>query len=296
MFSLPYETVQWLFYSRIGKGRKHQPEIVIRNVTMKDHTKRVYTQSYHLLPLVSIQQAEVTDITIMNNKCGALRLSDSTVVLRGRNTLSNNSAANGGGIALYGKSYIIMKSGSRLEIINNTADELGGGVFSALYPPTLLYTFFVKSTGEKVTIHLEGNKAGCTGSDFYHRILQDSWSSLGIVRPVHCKFIDAFSTNLSGCGQTQVSSDALSLTFCRNQCMDSRTTEKILTVYPGTRFNVSFAAIGQFDGMTWASVRLHYAEVFLYEQKDLSDIANCTCTDLIRDIGQNGRTRVGMLP
>ena len=137
VFSLPYETVQWLFYSHIGKGREYQAEIVIRNVTMKDNAIRVNTRSYHLLLLASIQQAEVTDITIMNNKCGALSLTDSTVVLRGRNILSNNSAVNGGGIALYGKSYIIMEKGSRLEIINNTADELGGGVFAAPQYPKL---------------------------------------------------------------------------------------------------------------------------------------------------------------
>ena len=89
----------------------------------------------------------------------------------------------------------------------------------------------------------------------------------------NCQFMDKLSTYLSGFGQTQVSSDAVSLTFCQNHCIDSRSTEKILTVYPGTRFNVSFAAIGLFDGMTRASVRLHYAEVFLYEQKDLSDFA-----------------------
>ena len=106
-------------------------------MTIKDNTKRVDTRSYHLLVLASIQQAEFTDITIKNNKCGALSFSDSTVVLRGRITLSNNSVVNGGGIALYGKSYIIMESDCRLEIINNTADELGGGVFVALYPRAL---------------------------------------------------------------------------------------------------------------------------------------------------------------
>ena len=252
---------------------------------MKDNTKTVNRRSPHLLVLVNIQQAEVIDLTIMNNERGALALSDSTVVFRGRNTLSNNSAVNGGGIALYGKSYIIMENGSRLDIINNTADELGGGVFVALrYPPTRLTYCFIHVSGARKTIHLEGNKAGCTGSDLYERILQESWGVLHIAVLFTCKFIDALSANLSGCRQTQVSSDALRLTFCRNQCIDSRTTKKILTVYPGTRFNVSFAAIGLFDGMTRASVRLHYAEVFLYEQKDLSDFANCTCTDLIRDI------------
>ena len=152
--------------------------------------KRVNTGSYHLLRLTRIQQAEVTDITIMNNKCGTLSLSDSTVVPRGRNILSKNSAVNGGGISLFGNSYIIMENGSRLEIINNTADELGGGVFAALrYPPTLLFKCFIRMSGEKVTIHFEGNKAGCTGSDLYHRILQESWWSIhmALYIPMTCK-------------------------------------------------------------------------------------------------------------
>ena len=73
--------------------------------------------------------AEVTNVTIMNNRHGALALFDSTVGLGGHNTLSNNSAINGGGIALYGNSVIFLAPRLRLDIINNTADELGGGVF-----------------------------------------------------------------------------------------------------------------------------------------------------------------------
>ena len=72
--------------------------------------------------LSSIQLAVVTNVTIMNNRYGALALFDSTVVLRGHNTLSNNSAINGGGIALDGNSVIFVGA-TRLDIINNTADE-----------------------------------------------------------------------------------------------------------------------------------------------------------------------------
>ena len=144
-------------------------EIVVRNVTMKDATNSGSGHLQHLLVLDNIQKAEVTDVTIMNNRRGAIALYDSFVVFRGNNTLSNNSAVNGGGIALYGNSYIYIKTGSRLDIINNTADELGGGVFigqrvySATRPTHLLPLIIA----DRERIHLEGNKAGYTGSDLY---------------------------------------------------------------------------------------------------------------------------------
>ena len=107
----------------------YQSRIGILNVTITNATKRGSTTLTHILVLSSIHQAEVTNVTIMNNRHGALALYDSTVVFRGYNTLSNNSAINGGGIAMYGNSLIFLRLRSRLEIINNTADELGGGVF-----------------------------------------------------------------------------------------------------------------------------------------------------------------------
>ena len=105
----------------IGYIRHMYPtEIEIRNVTMKNAPKRGGTTLTHLLVLTSIRRAEVTNVTIMNNRRGALALFDSSVVLRGHITLSNNSAINGGGIALYGNSFISLKYRSRLEIINNS--------------------------------------------------------------------------------------------------------------------------------------------------------------------------------
>ena len=92
MFSPPFGNNGYFAPLIIGQFAKNQSEIVIRNVTMKNATKRGSTTLTHLLKLSNIQSVEITDVTIMNNRYGALTLFDSVVVLRGHYTLSNNSA------------------------------------------------------------------------------------------------------------------------------------------------------------------------------------------------------------
>ena len=205
----------------------HPTEIEILNVTMKN--ARGGTTLTHLLVLASIRRAEVTDLRIMNNRRGALALFDSSVALRGHVTLSNNSAINGGGIALYGNSLISLEYRFRLDIINNTADQLGGGVFVdrryGYWWLTRENFCFIWRLHEQTSIYFEGNEAGYTGSDLYGGMLdqctyRNCVSELGLL------------TNLSGCRQTEVSSDARGLTFCQDQCIHSTTTEKTLRVYP----------------------------------------------------------------
>ena len=77
-----------------------------------------------LISLYSIQMAEFTDIIIQNSKFGALELTYSSILFRGNNTFSNNSAYNGGGIWLDGNSYIYMDTDSTLEIINKHRRQL----------------------------------------------------------------------------------------------------------------------------------------------------------------------------
>ena len=210
MFSLPYGTNCYftpfiIDFFNAPEWHKYRSEIVIRNVTMKNATKRgsIIFPANHLLVLSGIQWAEVTDVTIMNNRHGALALYDSTVVLNGHNTLSNNSAINGGGIAMYGKSVIFLRAGSTLKIVNNTADELGGGVFVAQRNSAKVENCFIQDAFTAQTINFQGNKAGYTGSDLYGGSVDHCVDVFSTVYDI-CMVLELISqlgllTNPSGC-------------------------------------------------------------------------------------------------
>ena len=82
VFSLPYTKNGYFtpliigIYAELDR-RMYQSEIVIRKVTMKNATKRGGTTLTHLLVLSGNQRAEIANVTIMNNRHGALALFDS---------------------------------------------------------------------------------------------------------------------------------------------------------------------------------------------------------------------------
>ena len=119
-----------------------------------------------LLSLSSMQQVQMADVRILNTTQGALALYDSVAVFQGNNTFIGNSAVVGGGIALYGNSFIYIDTNSTLEVVNNTADEFGGGIFVSQEQPTQTWCF-LQFKDESSSVRIQGNKAKHAGSQLY---------------------------------------------------------------------------------------------------------------------------------
>lgn len=70
-----------------------------------------------------------TGNTVRNNRAQGLTLVDSVLELEGENWINNNRNYYGGGVALHGNSQLFIKNGSHLNVSNNNAFVIGGGIF-----------------------------------------------------------------------------------------------------------------------------------------------------------------------
>ena len=81
-----------------------------------------------VLSINSVDNVTLNDLNITNNNCTGIKLIDSTVKVENLVTLSGNHGQNGGGLSL-SKSKLIFSASSKLNIINNSADAYGGGIY-----------------------------------------------------------------------------------------------------------------------------------------------------------------------
>ena len=228
--------------------------VTIRSVVMEG------TLGGPLLVLHSIQMVLLNEIIIRNNQDTALYLKDSSVLFRGNNAFSNNSANTGGGISVIGNSYIFVDTDSTLEIINNTAYNLGGGIFVQKIIQTESwvndYCFLQLSFSVNPKVVFHGNRAELAGADLYMY-----GGSIETCRQMHGPYerlsdtLDLF-TNALECRNTDVSSDAIRIALCdEDLCINTTRNETLVQTYPGTQISVMIAAVGQLDGITQANVR-----------------------------------------
>ena len=82
------------------------------------------------ISIISLRSLTISDCTIKNNKVTGIFLF-ATAFFQGNIILTNNSGINGGGIALYSGSFLVLDASttSRLQIFNNSAAMFGGGIY-----------------------------------------------------------------------------------------------------------------------------------------------------------------------
>ena len=81
-----------------------------------------------VLSIESVSNITLSNVNITDNNCTGIKLIHSTIKLKNSVTLSGNHGLNGGGLYLSMSKLIFSKS-SKLNIINNSADANGGGIY-----------------------------------------------------------------------------------------------------------------------------------------------------------------------
>ena len=240
---------------------------------------------YPAIFLQGLQQAAITDVTVLHNQNGGLGLYNSVVEFGGINTFCDNSAIRGGGLALYGNSYLFMRKDSMLNFTNNKAEKTGGAIFvskdenriSSLVPILPEDCFIQLPDNSTSSIYFSGNEAKESGSDLYGGNIDTCFQHKEVL-----KFLD-LSTNVTQGHPSRVSSDARKLTFCSDDDhLHTTEEEKTVSIFPGEGpISVKIAALGQLQGLTEATVKLSYdSAVFDPNAKDNSDFINASCTSI----------------
>ena len=218
----------------------------------------------------AVSYTTFTNCTFESNEVTALFAENSRMIFKEMNTFSNNNGTLGGAIALYVNSRIYLMPDSHLNITDNHAKILGGGIYvtSIAYfylDPLCFYQVklgdesenTVNQTALQPQVYMEGNTANIAGGTIYGGCV-DSCVQIFVKNkdPLNT-FHQVFNipdVNLSA-PQTEITSNPLGPCFCgvdgEPQCSESEINR---TVFTGEVFNVSVIGVGQLNGTTPAVI------------------------------------------
>ena len=167
-------------YSPEAGSKPNYATARIHNVTIENfgHPSNITTTATPAaMYLLSLRNLTISNCTIKNNGVTGIVLFASTALLQGNITLTNNTGLNGGGMALYSSSFIVLDALTRLQISNNSAAMFGGGIYVSqdiisyrTSPSRIAFAFCFASSISKhdqPLLEFTGNKANNSGQDMY---------------------------------------------------------------------------------------------------------------------------------
>ena len=203
--------------------------------------------------LSNVGSVTLTNNTIANNFGTGVMLESTNAYFSGRNKIENNTAHNGGGIALYGDSIFYLEPYTILQVIGNRVDNVGGGIYVGttveyVSVPECFFGFynadnFLQSIDFDVPVSLSmyNNSAGLAGNDVYGgsldtcHILRTSTRGASILRRITNDDLDVTTkpSRVCLCNQTDGTKDCTEL-------------NRTISVYPGQTFTLSAITVGQY--------------------------------------------------
>ena len=234
------------------------PNFILRNVHIEGN--KLNRDDDSLFGTVLLQNFNITieDLVIIDNQATGLVSLSSTLTFTGvDNIFRNNSGTNGGGLALYESSFLILQAPLYIAFLNNNAERKGGGVFVS---QVTMRTTNIKSScffqlpdgtndnsGTNIELYFEGNTANISGDVLYGGNVPHCSNSVSFNRVFNY-------TQQSGL--SVISSDPNEICYCKDQspyCLQYRET---VSISPGEMFTVELAPVGQFEGVTPAVLQL----------------------------------------
>ena len=229
-----------------------QVKIVLQNVTVNNNS----CNSIRKLLLGSLPPSTVcaefvtlvlNNVSITNNNATGL-LAYRTVISVSTSAFHNNTGTDGGGLAMYGESYLIFQEYSILNFTNNKARR-GGAIFvNALSTksPCFYQDAFVWRQSPKA--YFIGNNAETAGTVLFgvnHYCLL--FHSLRVFTV--CEFNQTFDYSAQT-GPSVISSEPTGVCFCDdNNTINCSQTQLTMTAYPGEKINISVVIVGQLNGV-----------------------------------------------
>ena len=261
----------------------NQTPVILKNVLFEDNN---HTE---LIPLGTLpttvysayaQNVTVSDSNFHRNQGTPIRLYDSSLTLSGSTHFTDNSAYQGGALALYGNSHVNILNNSHVDFATNYAEHVGGAIFvdtTVRYVPLFLLNVLnqapecflqlpdIHSPLQLQTLNVSlsfiNNRAQNGGDAIYGDLLDEcsvapSVSGFDILLNNFTYILESNSSKL-----TPISSDPWRVCLCRPDgkpdCTKVFSSE---TCYPGETFNISAIVVGQRFGSTSGSVYANFLQ------------------------------------
>ena len=194
-----------------------------------------------------------------NNHHSALVCYSSVITLMGSVSFINNTSIRGGALTLY-SSILNLEAGVNVTFINNSAQEIGGAIYTEpdLTRMLKLECFYktkyqLKDCDATSNLYFANNSAENGGDNLYG-------TSLGYCQrsdDKHC-----ITTTILDIRKSSVSSDPLHVCVCDSegqpQCTHVSFINMSKNVYPGETFMLSAAIVGLDYGMTIGTVHANF--------------------------------------
>lgn len=240
------------FYSQIISV---QPSVSSNNINIEiinssfvnNTSTALRTNRVSVMLLVRMSYIMISNVTIAHNTGTGLLSDGSNIYFEGVNTFQNNSAYNGGGLALYGQSFVYFKPNTSFRLIDNVAGNVGGGIYVAkTFDSTVKTQCFFQFTDvyNTASVDFRNNSAGLAGNDLYGGSLETCLTSKFIPG---WKIFPLIAGLLRHGYVPDVSSKPTRVCLCNHTNGDTNCTHFVHTIsaYPGSSFSINAIAVGQ---------------------------------------------------
>ena len=223
----------------------------------------------------------LNNVSITNNNMTGLRACRIAVVINGTSVFDNNTGIDGGGLAMYGGSYLVFKNNSLLNFTNNRAKQKGGAIFVNTQLTKNSPCFYQYSEGtqpQSTRANFFGNNAKIAGTVLFG----GSEYCIHFTNPhYYYNTVDYFNVTFSYSTQTGpsvISSEPTDVCFCDdNNTINCSQTQLTMTAYPGEEINISVVTVGQLNGVAPGLLEIKSFGKISAPKKVHSTIAmNCT--------------------
>ena len=253
-------------------------KIVLQNVILNNNScNSIQNLLLSSLPPSTVCTEFVTlvlnNVSITNNNATGL-LAYRTVIFASTSVFHNNTSTDGGGLAMYGESYVVFEENSLLNFTNNKAQR-GGAIFvntlSANFP--CFYQYVESTWPQSPKAYFTGNNAETAGT-----VLFGGNQNCLIFNTPIINYFDATFDYSSQTGPSVISSEPTDVCFCDdNNTINCSQTQLTMTAYPGEEINISVVTVGQLNGVVPGLIKIEsqdpvHAQVETYETIPM----NCT--------------------
>ena len=247
------------------------------NVTFENcsfHNNSIHNNLMGTIMNIRMSHITMSECNFTNNKGTAVSLRKSNLNFHNNIQFADNKADYGAALKVCEGSTIFLHNNSKVYFINNSA-SVGGAVFaeqtcmdtasSCIFQPVLPENVSIKDFSPLLALTFVNNSAMSAGDSIYGGSLDRCYTlnryhngSLGSGSYFNYPQIFKEIFNMTGqLGPSWISSNPRGVCFCKSDKKISEThciNHPTFKVYPGARFTISAAVVGQFNGTTIGTI------------------------------------------
>ena len=265
---------------RIIVTNSRPSQISLRNteIIMQDVFICKNLGSWGIIILVKAQVTFLGETVLAQNYCalgaGAIYAYSSTLIFQGNVNFVNNSGSNGGALALFAGSEIVIGRHAHIKFIGNHAKHFGGAIYIDNANHQVLATYIIVITcfyqladtfNTSVIPHIlvENNTAVYAGSALYGGWIDFCTNPQEKLFTVP-GFDSVFQVKERKSNSSVIASNPLRVCVCIDSRPECSITQYNISAYPGTTIRIPAVAVGQRFGTVPTTV---YSD-FLHELAD----------------------------